>query len=52
LVVFEEGEVGLLEAVDGVALGIGDDDIDDGEGDAGLDGVGGLVGGGIGLDRS
>jgi hypothetical protein len=51
LVVFEDGEVGLLEAVDGLAFGVGDGDIDDGEGDAGLDGVRGLAGGrGGGLD--
>jgi hypothetical protein len=45
LVVFEEGEVGLFEAVDGVALLVGNDDVDDGEGDAGADGVLRLAGG-------
>jgi hypothetical protein len=51
-VVFEQGEVGLLEAVDGMALLVGDDDVDDGKRDAGLDGVLGLAGGrrAIGLD--
>ena len=39
LLVFEDGEVGLLEVVDGTALGVGDDDVEDGERDAGVDGI-------------
>ena len=51
LVVFEESEVGRLEAADGVAFRVGDDDVDDGERDAGADGVLGLAwgGGAVGL---
>ncbi len=37
-VVFEDGEVGGLEIVDGLALGVGDDDVDDDDLRAGLDG--------------
>ena len=30
MAIFGDGEVGLLEVADGVALGVGDDDVDDG----------------------
>ena len=36
--VFEEGKVGLLGGRGGLTFGVGDGDVDDGEGDAGLDG--------------
>jgi hypothetical protein len=45
LIVFEDGEIGLLKAVDRMALGVGDDDVDDGEWDPGADGVLRLVSG-------
>ena len=43
--VFLDGEVGLLEVADGVALGVGDDDVDDGFAGEDLEG---LDGGGCG----
>jgi hypothetical protein len=49
MAVFLDGEVGLGEAVDGVAVGVGDGDVNDGL--AGVDLEGGGLRGGLRLQR-